>query len=62
MNHGIKAKESKGTLTMLKNGKRIREKYFDCRGKRLELMREWLKLVNYKDWFEFIIKLNETQQ
>ena len=61
MSYGIKAKESKGTLIMLKNGKRIREKYFDARIKRIELMREWQTLINYKDSFEFIIKLNERQ-
>ena len=61
MNYGIKAKESKGYLTMMKNGKRIRERYFDSRTKRLQLMREWLKIINYKDCFEFIIKLNEQQ-
>jgi hypothetical protein len=61
MNYGIKARESKGQLVMMKNGKRIREKYFDSRIKRLELMREWLKIVNYIDHFEFIIKLNENQ-
>ena len=61
MSYGIKAKESKGTLTMFKNGKRIREKYFDSRIKRIELMREWQTLINYVDTFEFIIKLNEKQ-
>ena len=61
MSYGIKSKQSKGYLTMLKNGKRIREKYFDSRTKRMYIMREWLKLINYTDCFEFIIKLNERQ-
>ena len=61
MKYGITGKQSKGYLTMMKNGKRIRERYFDSRTKRLQLMREWLKIVNYKDCFEFIIKLNEQQ-
>lgn len=62
MNYGIKAKESKGYLAMTKNNKVIRERYFNSRTERFQLMRQWLKIVNYKDCFQFIIKLNEQQQ
>lgn len=60
MKYGLYEKESKGLLKLLKNGKVIRERYFDKRAKRKKLQLEWLKLVNYKDRFDFLILLNET--
>ena len=61
MNYGINVKEATGIVLLTKNGMVIRQRAFQSKTHRKNITLGWLLLVNYKDEFQIIIRLNEKQ-
>ena len=61
MNNGLKVKEATGLVLLTKNGSVIRQRAFQSKTHRKNITLSWLPLINYKDEFQIIIRLNEKQ-